>query len=265
MSLEATNIAAGYGSIQALWGVDLRIAEGEAVVLLGANGAGKTTLLRSLIGLLPLRSGQIRFFGDRIDGLPPHQRVQAGISFMSETGVFPGLTVEDNVWLGGHGLPKPVVRDRLDRIWMRFPELRRRRRQAADTLSGGQRKILGVARAMIREPRLLIMDEPSSGLSPLAVNELVETLTRVRHQDHATLLLAEQNIKFLRLADRAYVLEGGQTRFHGTVADFERSADIQEAFFGLSRAGGSPASHRRGPTGPTSRAPTGHPIIGDGV
>ncbi|HEY5985903.1 MAG TPA: ATP-binding cassette domain-containing protein, partial [Streptosporangiaceae bacterium] len=181
--LEATNIAAGYGPMQVLWGVDLQIVQAEAVVLLGGNGAGKSTLLRSLLGLVPLRSGQIRFFGDRIDALAPNQRVQAGISFMSETGVFPGLTVEENIRLGGHGLSKPALRDRVERIWMRFPELARRRKLAADTLSGGQRKLLGVARAMVREPRLLIMDEPSSGLSPVAVTELVATLTRVRYQD----------------------------------------------------------------------------------
>ena len=239
MCLRATGIAAGYDRMQVLWGIDIDVAEGEAVVLLGANGSGKTTLLRALIGLLPLRSGQISFLGDRIDQLRPHQRVQAGISYMSETGVFAGLSVEDNIRLGGHGLPRQVLAERVARTWELFPELRRRRKHAADALSGGQRKILGVARAMVREPRLLVMDEPSSGLSPLFVSELVGTLASLRRERNVTILLAEQNIKFLHLADRAYVIEGGRTRFEGTVADFERSTDIREAFFGLSQEAGA--------------------------
>ncbi len=234
MSLEATAVTSGYGEMQVLWGIDLSVADDEAVVLLGANGAGKTTLLRTVVGLLPLRSGEIRFLGERVDHLRADQRVQRGMSFMSETGVFPDLSIEDNLRLGGYGLARPVVAASLERTWEMFPQLRPRRREPAGALSGGQRKILGVARALVREPRLLVMDEPSSGLSPLFVNELVDLLQGVRAHSSVTLLLAEQNVTFLGLADRAYVIEGGRTRFEGTVADFERSADIREAFFGLS-------------------------------
>lgn len=148
--------------------------------------------------------------------------------------MFTDLSVEDNLRLGGHGLARADLRSRVDETWERFPQLRNRRKEAAGSLSGGQRKLLGVARVLVRRPKLVMMDEPSSGLSPLFVNELVDTLAAVRRDERVTLLLAEQNVRFLRIADRVCVIEGGRSRFTGTVEAFEQTADLQEAFFGLS-------------------------------
>jgi len=234
LCLEGRNLQSGYGQMQVLWGIDIEVRQKEAVLLLGANGAGKSTLLRALFGLLPLTDGEISLFGKRIERMSPAQRAQEGISYMSETGVLAGLSIEENLLLGGYGMGKEALKRNLARTWERFPALQQRRKEMAGSLSGGQRKILGVARALMRDPKLILMDEPSSGLSPRFVGELVETLAAVRAEQGVTLLLAEQNIRFLEIADRAYVIEGGRVRFEGSVEDFEKGTDVREAFFGVS-------------------------------
>ena len=178
--LEVSGVAAGYRRMQVLWGVDLSIREHESVVLLGANGAGKTTLLKVLIGLVEVWAGRIDFAGENITRLRADQRVRRGIVYMSETSGFPGLTIEENVLIGAQFLPKNRARARIDELYAVFPALAERRRALAGSLSGGQRKMLGIAKALAGNPRLLVMDEPSAGLSPLYVKEVMGVLAPLR-------------------------------------------------------------------------------------
>jgi branched-chain amino acid transport system ATP-binding protein len=230
--LDARGIDAGYRRLQVLWGVDLNVNERESVVLLGANGAGKTTLLKTLMGLVELSAGHIRFAGEDITRLRTDQRVRRGVVFMSETSGFPALTIEENVLIGAQFLPKARARERIDQLYQVFPALAERRRALASSLSGGQRKMLGIAKALVGNPRLLVMDEPSSGLSPRYVKEVVSVLAQFRAQRLA-LLIAEQNVKFLELADRVYTLDGGRISFCGTVAAMHENDALRRAYFGL--------------------------------
>jgi branched-chain amino acid transport system ATP-binding protein len=230
--LEADGIEAGYGRVQVLWGVSLAVLDRETVVLLGANGAGKTTLLKTLLGLLPAWQGVIRFAGAEITRLRTDHRVRRGIVYMSETAVFPALTVDENIRIGGQFLGRRALELRAVELYGVFPALAERRRALASSLSGGQRKMLGIAKALAGNPRLLVMDEPSSGLSPLYVKEVVQVLDAFRSRG-LSLLVAEQNVKFLDLADRVYTLEGGRIGFAGTVAAMHENDALRRAYFGL--------------------------------
>ncbi len=230
LSVEA--VSAGYGGMQVLWDVSLRVARGEGVLLLGANGAGKTTLLKAISGLLPLKSGSIRLGGAPVDQLRTDQRVKRGAGIMTEQGVFPALSVEDNLNLGAYTLPRRTVEGVMRDVYQLFPELHGRRRDAVGSLSGGQRKLVAVAKALMCQPQLLTMDEPSAGLSPRYVKEVLAQLRAVR-QRGLSLLVAEQNVAFLELADRVYVLEGGRVQFEGTVSALEGNQAVRDAFFGL--------------------------------
>jgi len=230
--LEVAGVSTGYRRMQVLWGIDLLIHQHESVVLLGANGAGKTTLLKTIMRLLEVWAGRIDFAGEDITGLRTDQRVRRGIVFMSETSGFPGLTIEENVLIGAQFLPKARARERMNELYAVFPTLAERRRAFAGSLSGGQRKMLGIAKALVGDPRLLIMDEPSAGLSPLYVKEVIEVLAQFRAKELA-LLIAEQNVKFLALADRVYTLDNGQIGFSGTVAAMQENDALGRAYFGL--------------------------------
>ena len=230
--LEVAGLAAGYRRLQVLWDVDLVIHEHELVVLLGANGAGKTTLLKAIMSVVEVWVGRIDFAGEDITRLRTDQRVRRGIVFMSETSGFPGLTIEENVLIGAQFLPKNRARQRIDELYAVFPALAERRRALAGSLSGGQRKMLGIAKALVGNPRLLIMDEPSAGLSPRYVKEVIGVLAQFRDKQLA-LLIAEQNVKFLVLADRVYTLDNGQIGFAGTVAAMQENDALRRAYFGL--------------------------------
>jgi len=230
--LEIAGITAGYRRMQVLWGVDLAIHDHESVVLLGANGAGKTTLLKAIMRLVDIWAGRIDFAGEDITGLRTDQRVRRGIVFMSETSGFPGLTIEENVLIGAQFLPRSRVRERMNELYAVFPALAERRRALAGSLSGGQRKMLGIAKALVGDPRLLVMDEPSAGLSPLYVKEVIGVLGQFREKQLA-MLIAEQNVKFLALADRVYTLDNGQIGFSGTVAAMQENDALRRAYFGL--------------------------------
>jgi len=230
--LEVAGLAAGYRRLQVLWDVDLVIHEHESVVLLGANGAGKTTLLKAIMSVVEMWAGRIDFAGEDITRLRTDQRVRRGIVFMSETSGFPGLTIEENVLIGAQFLPKNRARQRIDELYAVFPALAERRRALAGSLSGGQRKMLGIAKALVGDPRLLIMDEPSAGLSPRYVKEVIGVLAQFRDKQLA-LLIAEQNVKFLVLADRVYTLDNGQIGFAGTVAAMQENDALRRAYFGL--------------------------------
>ena len=230
--LEVKGLTAGYGQIQVLWGVDLSVRQNESIVLLGANGAGKTTLLKTLMGLIEARAGHIRFDGADITQLRTDRRVRRGIVYMSETSGFPDLTVEENLAVGAQLLPKSELQQVTNEVYAIFPILAERRRALAGSLSGGQRKMLGVAKALAAKPRLLVMDEPSSGLSPLFVKEVVRTLAQLREKQLA-LLVAEQNVRFLNLADQVYTLDNGRIGFTGTVAMMHENDALRRAYFGL--------------------------------
>jgi branched-chain amino acid transport system ATP-binding protein len=230
--LDAAGIAAGYGTMQVLWGVDLDVRTGETVLLLGANGAGKTTFLKSLVGLVEARHGSIRLGGEDVTRLRSSDRMRRGMTYMSELAVFPDLSIEENIRIGAQALGHADSGARVDELYGLFPALREKRRNPASSLSGGQRKMLGIAKALAAEPKLLVMDEPSAGLSPLFVKEVIRILSELRGKGLA-LLIAEQNIGFLEVATRVFVLEGGRIRFSGTVAEMSGNDDLHRAYFGL--------------------------------
>ncbi len=228
--LKAEGVDAGYGTMQVLWGVDLDVRPGETVLLLGTNGAGKTTFLKTLVGLVGARHGSIKLNGEDVTRMRSSGRMRLGMTYMSELAVFPDLSIEENIRVGadalGHTDPN------IEGLYETFPALREKRRAPASSLSGGQRKMLGIAKALAAEPRLLVMDEPSAGLSPLFVKEVIRILTELRGRGLA-LLIAEQNIGFLEVATRVFVLEGGRIRFSGTVAEMTDNEALRRAYFGL--------------------------------
>jgi branched-chain amino acid transport system ATP-binding protein len=230
--LKAEGIDAGYGTMQVLWGVNLDVRAGETVLLLGTNGAGKTTFLKTLVGLVEMRHGSIILGGEDVTRMRSSERMRLGMTYMSELAVFPDLSIEENIRIGGQALGHPDSDARVEELYGIFPALRERRRQPASSLSGGQRKMLGVAKALAAEPRLLVMDEPSAGLSPLFVKEVIRILSDLRGRGLA-LLIAEQNIGFLEVATRVFVLEGGRIRFSGTVAEMNDNEALHRAYFGL--------------------------------
>jgi branched-chain amino acid transport system ATP-binding protein len=230
--LEASGIQAGYGTMQVLWDVALDVHAGETVLLLGANGAGKTTFLKVLVGLIAAKGGHITLGGRDVTHLRSSDRMQLGMAYMSELAVFPDLTIDENIRVGAQALGRSNPGARTDEMYTLFPALRDKRRDAASSLSGGQRKMLGIAKALAAEPRVLVMDEPSAGLSPLFVKEVIRILADLRSHGLA-LLVAEQNIGFLEVATRVFVLEGGRIRFRGTVAEMSDNEDLRKAYFGL--------------------------------
>jgi branched-chain amino acid transport system ATP-binding protein len=230
--MKATGVDAGYGTMQVLWGVDLDVRAGETVLLLGANGAGKTTFLKSLVGLIEARSGNIRLAGADVTRMRSSDRMRLGMTYMSELAVFPDLSIEENIRVGAQALGHADPGARVDEMYGVFPVLRDKRRAPASSLSGGQRKMLGIAKALAAEPKLLVMDEPSAGLSPLFVKEVIRILGDLRGRGLA-LLIAEQNIGFLEVATRVFVLEGGRIRFSGTVAEMTDNEALRRAYFGL--------------------------------
>ena len=230
--LRAEGLDAGYGRVQVLWGAGLAVRPGECVVLLGANGAGKTTLLKVLLGLLPAWRGSVRFGAEDITAVRTDRRVRRGLAFMSELGVFTGLSVEENIRIGGQFSDRATLGRRIEALYATFPDLAGRRRALAGSLSGGQRKMAGIAKALAGEPKLLVMDEPSAGLSPLFVSEVLGVLRRFQ-SGGLSLLIAEQNVAFLGIADRVFTLEGGRVGFEGTVAALEADDALNRAYFGL--------------------------------
>src|ERR1700754_4326115 len=228
--LTAKGVDAGYGTMQVLWGVDLDVRAGETVLLLGTNGAGKTTFLKSLVGLIEARQGHIRLGGADVTRMRSSERMRLGMTYMSELGVFPDLSIEENIRVGAQALGHPDPGARVEELYGLFPVLREKRRAPASSLSGGQRKMLGVAKALAADPKLLVMDEPSAGLSPLFVKEVLRVLGELRQRGLA-LLIAEQNIGFLEIATRVFVLEGGRIRFSGTVAEMSDNDALRRGGF----------------------------------
>ena len=233
--LRASAIEAGYGRVQVLWGAGLEVRPRESVVLLGANGAGKTTLLKVIVGLLPAWRGSVRLDTDDVTAWRTDRRVRRGIAYMSEIGVFPGLSIDENLRVGGQFIEKSALKHRMGELYADFPDLAHRRGALAGSLSGGQRKMLGIAKALASSPRLLVMDEPSAGLSPLFVEQVIAVLRRFGADQASglSLLIAEQNVAFLDLADRVFTLEGGRIGFRGSVEALHADDALRRAYFGL--------------------------------
>ena len=231
--LDVRNLEARYGRIPALKGIDLSIKAGEMVALVGANGAGKSTLLRVLSGVQGC-SGEILFQGKNIQATPPHERVALGIVHAPEgRQVFGPLSVEDNLRLGAYRRGRAQSAASLERVYAMFPVLAERREQAAGSLSGGQQQMLAIGRALMAQPRLLLLDEPSMGLAPRLVAEIFACVRRLRAADTA-LLLVEQNARAaLAIADRGYVLETGRIVLAGTGAGLLADEAVRAAYLGL--------------------------------
>ena len=233
--LALTDIDAGYGAFEALFGVSMRVDGGEAVAVIGANGAGKTTLLRVISGLLPARAGTMRMEGTDLRSLAPHKIVATGIAHVPEgRRLFPRLSVEDNLRMGAF---TPAARarfaERLEHVYALFPRLQQRRRQLAGTMSGGEQQMCAIARTLMSGPRLVLLDEPSMGLAPVVVAQVFDLVGRIRAEGY-TVLIVEQNVRqVLQAVDRAYLLEVGRIKASGPAAELAASDDIRKAYMGL--------------------------------
>lgn len=232
--LEVENLRSAYGRIEVLKGISLEVRAGEVVALVGANGAGKTTLLRALSGVQPMTGGEIRFKGQRIDRMPPHQRVGLGITQSPEgRQVFGPLTVEDNLRLGAYRRRDKEIEQDRDRVFAMFPILAEKRHLLAGGLSGGQQQMLAIGRALMGRPKLLLLDEPSLGLSPLLVDQILNAIVSLR-KDGITVLLVEQNATAaLGIADRGYVLETGKVAYSGTGSSLLADPQVKAAYLGI--------------------------------
>jgi len=232
--LEVAQLRGGYGRVEVLRGIDLAVRAGEIVALLGSNGAGKTTLNNTLSGLLPAFSGTIRFEGRSLAGARYTEIVAAGVVHVPEgRRVFPNLTVHENLELGSYRRARARRASNLERVFGVFPRLKERTAQPAGTLSGGEQQMLAIGRGLMADPRLLILDEPSLGLSPVAVEELFALIGRL-NREGLPILLVEQNVgQSLEIAHRAYVLENGAIVFHGTPAELLANAELKRAYLGL--------------------------------
>lgn len=234
MLLELKNIVAGYGSIMALKGISLSVREGSIVSLIGANGAGKSTTMRTIMGLVSLREGEIRFKGAPLSGTKPYQVVHEGISLVPEgRQILQNMSVEENLYLGAYQRSdKDGIAADLKKVYERFPRLEERKKQFGGTLSGGEQQMLAIGRALMGQPKLLLLDEPSLGLAPLLVKSIFETI-RAINQSGVTILIVEQNARAaLKLATRGYVLELGRVVMEDTAAHLLANPSIQEAYLG---------------------------------
>jgi len=232
--LQIDQLHVAYGRIEALRGVSLSLAAGERLALIGANGAGKTTLLKAIAGLLPVSAGEIWLDGRRVERMGAHTRLPQGLALVPEgRGIFPDLSVRENLLMGAYcRADSGAIADDLAAQYSRFPRLAERREQLAGTLSGGEQQMLAIGRALMGRPRLLLLDEPSMGLSPIMVEKIFATLREVCTHG-VTLLLVEQNARLaMDLCDRTVVLEHGQLTLEGASADLARDPRVQAAYLG---------------------------------
>jgi len=234
MLLEVKDAVVHYSKVQALKSVSLSVEEGGIVTIIGANGAGKTTTLRAISGLVKLSSGEIYFQGERIDRLPPEKIVRLGIAQVPEgRRCFPELTVQENLLVGAFlRQDKKGVMEDLESVFGRFPRLKERRTQMAKTLSGGEQQMLAIGRALMSKPKLLLLDEPSMGLSPVMVQEIAKIVIDIRRQG-VPVVLVEQNAELaLRLANQAYVLETGAMVLSGPAKELHENDHVRRAYLG---------------------------------
>ena len=238
--LEARGLVAGYvPEVNILTGIDLKLERGEIVTVVGPNGAGKSTLLKVMFGLLRPRQGSVRLKGERIDALLPHQVARRGMGYVPQLeNVFPSLTVEENLDIPARRLGRAEQHQRVDSLYELFPQLRPARRRPAGLLSGGQRQMVAMARALVPEPELLLLDEPSAGLAPEYVELVFQKILEIR-KSGVTILIVEQNARrALALSDRGYVLELGHNRFEGPGPELLKNETVIELYLGRQKSGG---------------------------
>ncbi|HIQ71428.1 MAG TPA: ABC transporter ATP-binding protein [Candidatus Onthenecus intestinigallinarum] len=231
--LKVDNLNVYYGAIHAIKDVSFEVKEGEIVTLIGANGAGKSTILKTVSGLLHSKGGSIEFMGEQIGGIPPHKVVAKGLAQVPEgRRVFTQMTVEENLEMGGYIQPGNQIEAGLQDVYKRFPRLQERRRQTAGTLSGGEQQMLAMGRAMMSRPKLLMLDEPSMGLSPILVEQVFDIIKEL-HKAGVTILLVEQNARMaLSVADRGYVLETGHITLSGPGRELLSDEGVKKAYLG---------------------------------
>jgi branched-chain amino acid transport system ATP-binding protein len=233
--LELYGVSAAYGEVQALFDVNLEVRPGEVVALLGSNGAGKTTFLRVVSGLLPARQGTVRFLGEDITSRRPDLIVELGIAHVPEgRQLFSDMTVEENLQLGAYiARARRRRRANLERTFAIFPRLGERRHQLAGTLSGGEQQMLAIGRGLMSEPRLLLLDEPSLGLSPLLTEQTLSVVKAIAREDLTVLLVEQKVLEALEIADRGYVIESGRVVREGTSAALRTDPAIVQAYLGI--------------------------------
>ena len=232
--LEVKDINVYYGVIQALKGISFEVEEGEIVALIGANGAGQTTTMQSIMGLIHPKTGSIYYSGERIDNIPTHKIVKMGMTQVPEgRHVFQELTVYENLMMGAYTVKdKEAIKKDVEEMFKLFPRLEERRNQIAGTLSGGEQQMLAISRALMSHPKLLLLDEPSMGLSPILVNEVFDIIKHI-HSEGTTILVVEQNAeKALQIADKAYVLETGSIILKGTGKELRDNDSVKKAYLG---------------------------------
>jgi len=234
--LELDDLRVHYGKVEALKGISCTVDAGEIVTLIGANGAGKTTTLKTISGVRPVTSGRILFDGEEINDVPPHRRVEMGICQAPEgRGIFPGMTIIENLEMGAYARTdrrKGGLEGDYERVFQLFPRLAERRKQQGGTLSGGEQQMLAIGRALMARPKLLLLDEPSMGLSPIFVNQIFKIITEINQQG-TTVLLVEQNAaQALQLARRAYVVETGLVVKAAPAAELLADEDVKRAYLG---------------------------------
>jgi len=253
--LEVDGLHAGYGDALVLHGVSLRAEAGQLVSVVGPNGAGKSTLLKAIYGLVPPRAGSVRVAGEEIAGVRPDRLTRRGLNLVPQIdNVFPSLTVSENLKVGALGAPRADRRDALERVHGLFPLLRERPRQRAGTLSGGQRKLLALARALVTAPRLLLLDEPSAGLAPQAAEEVFAKLGEINAVGIGIVIVEQNARRALALADTGYVLDMGRNAFTGPGIDLLHDPNVARLYLGGSSAIASSSTSTSAPSG--TRPPT---------
>lgn len=232
--LKVENLDVYYGVIHAIKKVSFEVNEGEIVALIGANGAGKTSIMHAISGLVKNNGGQISFLDKNITKTPAHKIIAEGLAQVPEgRRIFSQLSVEDNLEMGAYLRTDSKIQEDLEKIYQRFPRLKERKHQLAGTLSGGEQQMLAMGRALMSKPKLLLLDEPSMGLSPILVNEIFEIIQEINHEDGVTVLLVEQNAnKALSIANRAYVLETGKVTVSGDADEVANNPKVREAYLG---------------------------------
>jgi branched-chain amino acid transport system ATP-binding protein len=232
LKLDCVNIS--YGAIKAVREVSLEVSKGQVVTIIGANGAGKSTLLKSIVGLEPLVTGRVFLDGKDVTSIPAHRRTKLGVALSPEgRGVFPDQTVQDNLLLGAYAMKDGAsTADRVERSYNMFPRLRERRDQMAGTLSGGEQQMLAIARALMCDPKLLLLDEPSLGLAPLIIRDIFETIRSLRKTGLTILLVEQMANQALAVADFAYVLETGRITHQGKGSELLNDERVRAAYLG---------------------------------
>lgn len=231
--LEVRDLHAGYGNVEVVHGINVEVKKGECVALIGANGAGKTSTLKCICGLLPKMSGTISFMGNDITGLPGHKIVKLGITMCPEgRQVFPEMTVLENLEMGAYSRKDKNQTQDLEEMIDMFPILGDRIAQRAGTLSGGEQNMLAVARALMSRPKLCLFDEPSLGLAPKIVAEVEQTIAKIKSMGKTVLLVEQNSMMALRLADRAYLFESGKVVLDGKGSELQKNPDIAKAYLG---------------------------------